>query len=185
MRSEIKSERVFCGRDCYLTDMRRRSTGKRVQRKMYACFCCGVNFEKLPSQMEGKKYHYCSMACKNKHNSAIFSGKNHPRWNEKLTAEERITNRKYPEYLKWRDDVYKRDSYTCQCCGDSKGGNLVAHHVYNYSEYPEIRTEVDNGITLCSDCHKSFHDSYGYTKNNELQLLEFISLSTPTPSQAS
>lgn len=62
----------------------------------------------------------------------------------------------------------------CQCCGNNKGHNLNAHHILNYSEYEELRTDIYNGITLCKDCHKLFHDTYGYKNNNYDQLKEFL-----------
>lgn len=102
-------------------------------------------------------------------------GKNHPSYNHNLTDEERVIRRKYPAYKEWRLSVFERDNYTCQCCGDDTGGNLVAHHILNYSEHPKLRVDVDNGITLCDiKCHKAFHDEYGYRKNNKEQLDEFI-----------
>ena len=55
-------------------------------------------------------------------------------------------------YKEWRQSVYQRDSYTCQCCG-YKGKDIVAHHCYPFSQYPEFRFEVNNGITLCRECH--------------------------------
>lgn len=44
----------------------------------------------------------------------------------------------------------------------------------NYAEYKELRTDVSNGITLCKECHKEFHKTYGYSRNNEYQIKEFI-----------
>ena len=76
-------------------------------------------------------------------------------------------------YSEWRRQVYERDRYTCQCCGE-KGGNLVAHHILNYSEHEELRTNVGNGITLCKTCHKEFHNTYGYKNNTKEQVNEFI-----------
>ncbi|WP_392397633.1 HNH endonuclease [Paenibacillus tuaregi] len=104
----------------------------------------------------------------------IYSGKNHPCYNPDITDEERISKRKFPEYLLWRGDVFLRDSYTCTCCGDARGGNLTAHHIFNYSEHPHLRLSVYNGVTMCVDCHKKFHDTFGYTKNNLDQLIEFF-----------
>lgn len=77
-------------------------------------------------------------------------GKN-PRWNPNLTDEERIQNRDYPEYEAWRKEVFTRDNYTCVCC--QKRGNdgtyLAAHHLQNFAEYPDLRHNPDNGVTLC------------------------------------
>lgn len=64
--------------------------------------------------------------------------------------------RKTPEYIKWRDSVYKRDNYTCQMC-HTKGGNLNAHHIKPFSKYKELRLQIENGITLCEKCHKKVH----------------------------
>lgn len=104
-------------------------------------------------------------------------GEDHPSYSHSLSREYRENNRKYIEYYEWRRAVYERDRYTCQCCGDNTGGNLVAHHILNYSEHEDLRTELSNGITLCDiDCHKRFHDTYGYRENNIRQLEEFISI---------
>lgn len=66
-------------------------------------------------------------------------------------------DRRTTEYKAWRDAVYDRDKYTCQHCGDSSGGNLQAHHVKAFADYPELRFNVDNGVTLCRDCHERVH----------------------------
>ena len=52
--------------------------------------------------------------------------------------------------------VFERDNFKCQVCG-KVGGELNAHHIKEFSEYPELRFEVDNGITLCVNCHKKIH----------------------------
>src|SRR5579859_8266718 len=40
---------------------------------------------------------------------------------------ERRDQRFSQEYKRWRYDVFLRDRFTCQECGDHRGGNLVAH----------------------------------------------------------
>lgn len=64
--------------------------------------------------------------------------------------------RNSPEYVKWRRNVFERDNYTCQVCGQ-KGGNLNAHHIKSFSKHKELRTKLSNGITLCEECHKEIH----------------------------
>jgi hypothetical protein len=106
------------------------------------------------------------------------SGENCHLWNGGITPEDKKF-RGSIEYKLWRKSVFVRDNYTCQACSKI-GGKLHAHHIQNYSSYIELRTDINNGITLCENCHHcvvpgSFHNIYG-TKNNTLdQLLEFIS----------
>lgn len=64
------------------------------------------------------------------------------------------------EYVLWRESVFKRDNYTCIWCGDNTGGNLEADHIKPFSMFPELRFAIDNGRTLCHDCHKTT-DTYG------------------------
>lgn len=65
------------------------------------------------------------------------------------------------EYKNWRRQVFERDSYTCQECGDKnfKGrGKTVlfeAHHIKPVFQFPELATELSNGITLCKVCHRA------------------------------
>jgi 5-methylcytosine-specific restriction endonuclease McrA len=80
---------------------------------------------------------------------------------------------------RWREAVYKRDNYTCQCCKDKKGGNLNAHHIQNFSVHKHLRFDIENGITLCKHCHNpnkkgSFHNVYGTRNNTKVQLEEYI-----------
>lgn len=62
-------------------------------------------------------------------------------------------------YFDWRTSVFERDNYTCQLC-NQHGGKLNAHHKKKWSEYPEFRFDVNNGITLCEGCHKSIHKKH-------------------------
>lgn len=64
--------------------------------------------------------------------------------------------RRTPEYIKWRKAVYERDDYTCQICG-KRGGTLNAHHIKHFAKNKDLRTDINNGITLCEDCHKAIH----------------------------
>lgn len=65
------------------------------------------------------------------------------------------------DYKRWRYDVFLRDSFTCRDCGDHRGGNLHAHHIKPFATHPELRMVVDNGLTLCRDCHRKAHAANG------------------------
>jgi 5-methylcytosine-specific restriction endonuclease McrA len=59
--------------------------------------------------------------------------------------------RRSPEDLQWKADVLSRDGYTCQHCGSNR--KLEAHHIKEIQDYPELRHELSNGLTLCHQCH--------------------------------
>lgn len=71
------------------------------------------------------------------------------------------------EYKLWRKSVFERDGYSCVWCkikGDGK--NLNADHIKPFSLFPELRFAIDNGRTLCIDCHKKT-DTYGWKIKNK------------------
>lgn len=97
-----------------------------------------------------------------------------PRWNPLKTDEERELMRSRIEDTQWRNEVFQRDDYTCQCCGDDRGGNLHAHHLDGWNWCKDRRLDVSNGITLCSECHTSFHKQYRYGDNTTEQYEEWF-----------
>ena len=76
--------------------------------------------------------------------------------NQKFPWERTSRKRNYAAYEYWRKQVFERDKYTCQSCG-KRGGELNAHHIKPYAKYKELRTEINNGITLCLECHRAIH----------------------------
>lgn len=71
---------------------------------------------------------------------------------EKTKKQQRHT----PEYIAWRTAVFERDKYTCAICGQV-GGELNAHHIRPFKDFPKLRTDINNGVTLCKECHKRVH----------------------------
>lgn len=76
-------------------------------------------------------------------------------------SKERKDLRATPEGRRWRFEVMKRDGFACVHCGDDSGGNLQAHHVFTFADYPERRLDVSNGKTLCIHCHWMAHQYAG------------------------
>lgn len=106
----------------------------------------------------------------------ILRGENHPFYNPDITEEEREDRKRkrqtrIPGYVLWRSAIFERDNFTCQVCG-KYGTILNAHHLEAYSDSPELRMVITNGVTLCSECHRNFHYLYGYHCTEE-QFIEF------------
>jgi len=64
--------------------------------------------------------------------------------------------RKTREYKRWRRAVLKRDGHRCQSCG-TRDGQMHAHHIGAWATEPQRRLDIDNGITLCAECHTLMH----------------------------
>lgn len=98
----------------------------------------------------------------------------HPSYNHSLTAEDRAERRLINGYYEWTYEVKKQAEFTCEACGDNRGGNLVSHHKEGYSMNKERRIDVTNGVCLCDTCHKDFHGAYGYGDNTVDQFEEWV-----------
>ncbi len=137
------------------------------------CEYCRKIYEILPCHSKRK---YCSIFCSNKgknlgrHHSYEWrlklslrrKGKNNPAYIDGRNKRNR-RSRKSLKYKIWRENVFKRDNYTCLWCGARNGNGkdviLQADHIKPWALYPKLRYRVDNGRTLCFPCHKKT-DSY-------------------------
>ena len=84
------------------------------------------------------------------------------------------------EYKTWRKAVFERDNYTCVWCGDNRGNNLQSDHIkprwliFKENNLTDIKSvikckelwDINNGRTLCKDCHKKT-DTWGCKYYNE------------------
>jgi len=57
------------------------------------------------------------------------------------------------EYLVWMRQVKNRDYWKCQISNDDCSGRVEAHHILRWRDFPELRYEIKNGITLCHFHH--------------------------------
>lgn len=87
-----------------------------------------------------------------KRNTKI-AGSNHYNWKGGITSENKII-RHGAEIRLIVSDSKKRDNYTCQMprCG-KRGVKLESHHIKTFRDFPDLRNELTNLITLCDICH--------------------------------
>jgi hypothetical protein len=103
-----------------------------------------------------------------RHSGSFKSGSEHWNWKGGITPLDKL-NRRTPEYIAWRKAVFERDDYRCIDCGakSEKGNRVELHpdHLFPFSTYPQLRYELNNGITRCAPCHR-LTPTYGFRLNN-------------------
>lgn len=142
-------------------------TGSGVKISMQ-CDICQLKF--FRAWREHKDYEgviYCK-----KCSGLLRSGENAYNWNPNLTEEERINGRDNKENREFVQRVLNRDHYTCKICGCNN--NLHVHHLNGYNWCVSERTSDNNGVTLCDNCHNSFHSRFGHGNNTKEQFEEWI-----------
>lgn len=146
---------TFCSRSC--------SDKARSKKIVLVCTTCQKEY--TVRKYREKESKYCSNSCHMRH----YKGELSPHW-KGGTSNEREQWQGSLACRLWRTAVFKRDKFTCVHCGDNTGGNLQADHIKPWACYPELREDIDNGRTLCIDCHKKT-DTWGMgTKKLKKQL---------------
>lgn len=78
----------------------------------------------------------------------------HPRWvadrNQLVKSEKKHLDSRYRE---WMFAIKNRDMWKCKINNSDCNGKLESHHILNWKDYPELRYEINNGITLCHAHH--------------------------------
>lgn len=86
---------------------------------------------------------------------AKISGPNNHGWKGGI-SDARDKTERTEAYKLWRKSIFELDDFTCCFCGE-RGETFNAHHILPYADFPEYRTEINNGATLCVPCHADFH----------------------------
>ena len=118
----------------------------------YTCLNCNKVFKKYY-----KTRKYCSRVCMDIHKV----GENSQSWRGGVSPENE-KQRKNKRYREWRKAVFERDNYTCKECGQYSGV-LNVHHIKDFSRNEELRMDINNGITLCVECHKKKHEKHHWS----------------------
>ena len=110
--------------------------------------------------MKGKRQSIETKQKKSLRAKYLVANGSHNFWKGGVTSKNQII-RSSLEYKIWREAVFKRDDYTCVWClarsGKGKTVVLNADHIQPFATNPELRFAIDNGRTLCKDCHIKRH----------------------------
>lgn len=98
-----------------------------------------------------------------KHNPSYIDGTYYLRKGEWFT----------PQAKAFKKSIFNERKRECICCGDEKR-KMILHHVYSRNTHPHLIFNSYNVVIMCEDCHKMFHNIYGYGSNNKLQFIEFL-----------
>jgi len=141
------------------------------------CQHCGVRFTLKPKQpiTTFRNQKFCSKACADK-GGFRRTGEQHP-----LYKPDSRRNNRRGKHGAWSRSVISRDRATCQQCG-ATGIELHAHHIKPFRDFPELRWELSNGITLCHKCHWAVHAASNANGVNSGNILPGKAGDNPEPS---
>lgn len=107
------------------------------------CLKCGVKLKSMKAK-------HCKL-------HSLKYKEQHPNWIKDRSLLKRFNDaqkdRRSSAYVTWRKDVWSRDKWKCKINNKDCKGRLEAHHILNYANYPELRYDINNGITLCHFHH--------------------------------
>lgn len=154
------------------SDYYRLNGHKKIHKKV--CLVCKVEYL---SERKSKGNDFCSSKCLGTWFKYTRSGKDSPFWKGGVTPLQNKA-RRLDVVRKWKVNVLKRDLFKCQKCLE-RSPQLAVHHIVNFSSIINDNDklgDVNNGVTLCSCCHRLFHKRYGKKNNNIKQLNEFLGI---------
>ncbi len=165
--SDIKRGRdKYCSRKCYyksrigikrseetIAKMREAQKGKKSHSwrggeiSLY-CLICKKEFKVKICKKDTAKF--CSKKCHGKWDSENLIGEKARTWKGGLTPINKLI-RSLEKSRKWAREIKERDNFICQICY-VRGGILRSNHIKKFSDYPELRLSLNNGITICKNC---------------------------------
>ena len=105
---------------------------------------------KIGTKMSDESRRKMSVAKKGK-----YTGAENPNWRGAEITDEVRERRSYNAKV-WRQECVTRDEFTCTVCGSQE--NLHVHHILPFATHPDRRWDINNGQTVCSNCHEKIHN---------------------------
>lgn len=86
----------------------------------------------------------------NKGLKGFMAGEKHHNWKGGVTSRNDIERVLFRQSV--QKAVFERDDCTCQIC-EEKGKIIHVDHIQKWSDYVELRFDINNCRTVCVDCH--------------------------------
>jgi len=80
-------------------------------------------------------------------------GVNSRKWIADRTLLKKTDHRANTANWEWKRLCKERDESKCRIADENCNGGLEIHHILSYKDHPELRYQVNNGITLCRFHH--------------------------------
>jgi len=103
-----------------------KETKQKIREKALGRKVSETTKRKISEATKGKKNHWFGK------NNPYCTGKNHWNWKGGITKLNLII-RASAKYKKWINSIFERDNFTCQYCGDNKGGE------FKFSSFEKIK----------------------------------------------
>lgn len=160
-------KRIFCSKKCYWENMKGCVSNAKGKKNPNARFNLGVYGTKhnVPWH-KGKKGVYSSEQIKrmvenrknrtswNKGNKGFLAKEKHYNWvQDRTLLKDDHKDRGGQLSREWSKCVKNRDGWKCKIANGDCSGRMEAHHILGWTEYPELRYQINNGITLCHKHH--------------------------------
>lgn len=149
--------RKHCSQKCYDLARKEKSWELASEIVQVKCDCCGAILEK--SKVRLTQNNFCSYECMGNWMRGNLVAEKARGW-KGGKSQERPKVQNTIQYKNWRMQVFERDGFSCIICGQV-GGELNAHHIKPWKDNIDLRFDINNGITLCEDCHKKIHSDKG------------------------
>lgn len=77
-------------------------------------------------------------------------GERHYNWKGGITEADHAERVRFKRTI--QKQIFERDNYTCQICGE-RSKPIQVDHIQPWAEYVSLRFDINNCRTLCMECH--------------------------------
>lgn len=163
-QKELKgSKKYHCSKECDNESKKLRHS-RGVPSVKIKCIVCKKEFKAWQSNINVGKSKTCSWKCAKISISNTLTGRKNPKHSEfmkgkqyskKNTNDLKISRSQAYDtrYKEWMNSVKKRDNWKCRIRNKDCCGKLESHHILPWRDFPELRYDIKNGITLCIKHH--------------------------------